>query len=218
MNILVNQALIFYWMMFNPVRLFQRINALDWYQNTLHGWIDDLSIPAHARTLEVACAAGALTEYLAGKGCNASGIDASEKMTAAALANKNHRGHYQTADAKSMPFNDSSFDAVVSASLLNIISEPEKVLAQMTRVCKPGGTVSVLVPKQGISEAQIAELIKTQCSTAFSAAVLTSWHQRAPKMLLQDVRDLFTQAGLTTIREQDYLDGMVTTMSGVKPA
>jgi ubiquinone/menaquinone biosynthesis C-methylase UbiE len=216
MNRLLNQAVILYWMMLNPVKLFKRINALDWYQSTLRAWIDDLNLPANAHTLEVACATGLLTEYLATSGFNAIGIDVSEKMITAALANKDHSGQYQTADAKSLPFKDASFDAAISASLLNTISEPEKVMAEMARICKSGGTVSVLVPKQAISESQIAELIKSQCSTALSAEVLSTWHKRAPKMRPEDVMDLFNQGGLTTNREREYLGGMVTTVSGVR--
>jgi ubiquinone/menaquinone biosynthesis C-methylase UbiE len=216
MKNMMNQAIIFYWMMLNPVKLFQRINALDWYQNTLRAWVDDLVVPNKGNILEVGCASGVLTEYLAASGFNATGIDASDKMIQAALGNKNHRGHFQTADAKSLPFRDLCFDSVISASLLNIVSEPENVLREMSRVCKPGGTVSVLVPRTGVSESQIVQLIHTHCTTAFSQAVLSTWHKRAPKLQAHDVMGLFKLSGLISIRQKDYLGGMVTTVSGVK--
>ena len=216
MNNVLHQARIFFWMMLNPVKLFQRINELDWYKKVLRTWVDDLAKSADAHTLEVACATGALTEYLATGGFNATGIDASDKMINAAKGNKAHRGSYQTADAKSLPFKDSSFDAVISASLLNIVCEPENVMKEMVRVCKPGGIVSVLVPKHGISDTQFAALIKTHCTSAFSAAVLATWHKRAPKMQPQHLMGLFNQGNLATVRTRDYLGGMVTTVSGVK--
>jgi len=216
MNNLLGQAIVFYWMMFNPVRLFQRINELDWYRDTLRTWVDNLALAENAHVLEVACASGELTEYLARSGTHATGIDASDKMIKAALDNNHRRASYQTADAKALPFKDSAFDAVVSASLLNIVGEPNRVIAEMTRTCKQGGVVSVLVPRQGISDAEISELIKSRCATALSAAVLATWHKRAPKVRSRDMLELFSQAGWRDIQEQQYLGGMVTTVSGVK--
>jgi ubiquinone/menaquinone biosynthesis C-methylase UbiE len=212
----LNQALIFYWMRLNHVKLFQRINELDWYKNTLRTWVDNLVMPDNARVMELACATGTLTEYLASNGFDAIGIDASENMIRAARSSASHRAEYRTADAKSLPFENQCVDAVVSASLINIVDEPRKVLAEMVRICKLGGTVSVLVPTQGVSDTQIAELINTRCSSAFSRAVLTTWHQRAPKMRLEDIKNLFNHAGLKSVKERDYLGGMVTSVSGIK--
>ena len=216
MSGLLNQALIYYWMVLNPAKLFQRINGLDWYKNTLRAWVDDLNTPTSAKVLEVASATGVLTEYMAACGFVATGIDASNKMINAALANKHHRADYQTADAKSLPFNHASFDLVTSASLLNIVPEPEKVVSEMTRVCKLDGVVSVLVPKKGFTDDQLAELINSKCVTGFSAAVLSTWNLRAPKMHPQDIVGMFNQSGLKTTQARDYLGGMVTSVSGVK--
>ena len=43
------------------------------------------------------------------------------------------------------PFDDQSFDVVVSAFMLMFVSEPEKVLSEMRRVLKPGGRLVVSV-------------------------------------------------------------------------
>lgn len=216
MKYTINRAIIAYWMILNPVKLFQHINELDWYRNTLHNWVDDLSLAANTRMLEVACATGALTEYLASNGINATGIDSSSKMIKAALSNHARRAKYRCADAKSLPFIPSSFDTVISASLLNVASEPKKILAQMTRVCKHGGTVSVLVPRHGFRDSEIVELTNSTTKTAFSAAALTTWHRRAPKMHSRELIDLFSQAGLVAVKEKHYLGSMVTTVSGIK--
>jgi ubiquinone/menaquinone biosynthesis C-methylase UbiE len=43
------------------------------------------------------------------------------------------------ADAKNLPFDSASFDAVISNSILHHISEPRDVIAEATRITVPGG-------------------------------------------------------------------------------
>lgn len=50
------------------------------------------------------------------------------------------------ADARHLPFRDSSCDAVVNESLLEHVSDPEGVALEISRVVKPGGLVYVSVP------------------------------------------------------------------------
>lgn len=214
MSVIFYQAVIVLWIMFFQPRLFQHINELGWYKHSLHSWIDNLKLQPKAKVLELGCATGVLTEYLAGDGCPVTGIDASEKMIQTALSKDNHRAAYQVADAKSLPFKDCSFDAVVSASLLNIIDTPETVIEEMVRVCKKGGIVSILTPKQGFNDSQLNDLIRKQCGSGFSQAALKIWHKRAPKLAPVTVYNWYKLSGLQIIAEQEYLDGMVTTITG----
>ena len=47
-------------------------------------------------------------------------------------------------DATALPFGDSSFDRVVSRLALHHFAEPARPLSEMVRVCRPGGTVTVV--------------------------------------------------------------------------
>ena len=47
--------------------------------------------------------------------------------------------HYSVADATQLPYADQSFDAVVIANALHVMPEPEKALAEIHRVLRPGG-------------------------------------------------------------------------------
>ncbi len=49
-------------------------------------------------------------------------------------------------DAKSLPFPDGSFDAVICSELLEHVPAPAPVIAECRRVLKPGGTLLVTVP------------------------------------------------------------------------
>ena len=46
---------------------------------------------------------------------------------------------FEIADAMHLPYQDSSFDAVLIANALHIVPDPEKVLREIDRVLRPGG-------------------------------------------------------------------------------
>jgi SAM-dependent methyltransferase len=49
-------------------------------------------------------------------------------------------------DANYLPFADNTFDGVVCETLLEHVVEPERVIAEMFRVLKPGGKIYILMP------------------------------------------------------------------------
>jgi len=50
------------------------------------------------------------------------------------------------AEAAHVPFRDSVFDAVVCSELLEHVPDPPRVLSEIFRVLRPGGTVLICVP------------------------------------------------------------------------
>jgi ubiquinone/menaquinone biosynthesis C-methylase UbiE len=48
-------------------------------------------------------------------------------------------------DARSLPFADGRFDAVISALALNFVPDPARAVAEFARVCVPGGVVAAYV-------------------------------------------------------------------------
>ena len=44
-------------------------------------------------------------------------------------------------DARKLDFPDNSFDTVVAMHLISVVPDPEQVMAEMARVCKPGGQI-----------------------------------------------------------------------------
>jgi len=50
----------------------------------------------------------------------------------------------QKMDAMHMEFDDNSFDRIFAPSVVSVIPDPEKVVAEMLRVCKPEGMVCIV--------------------------------------------------------------------------
>ena len=47
-------------------------------------------------------------------------------------------------DARQLDFPDAHFDTVVAMYLVSVVPEPERVMAEIARVCKPGGQVIIV--------------------------------------------------------------------------
>ena len=90
--------------------------------------------------LELACGTGLLSVRLAGSVKLLEAMDFSEEMILQAKA-KTHssRLHFSVQDATSLPYAEETFDAAVISNALHIMPEPEKALAEIRRVLKPGG-------------------------------------------------------------------------------
>ena len=76
------------------------------------------------------------------------GIDFSTDMLAKAQAkveqlNLKHVAELRQMDARVLDFSDASFDTVAAMHVLSVVPEPEKVMAEIVRVLKPGGRLVV---------------------------------------------------------------------------
>ena len=76
------------------------------------------------------------------------GIDFSEEMLEKARARVREKGLGQVKelrqmDARTLDYPDGHFDMVVAMHLVSVVPEPERVVSEMARVCKPGGKVLI---------------------------------------------------------------------------
>lgn len=96
---------------------------------------------ARGRTLEVAVGTGRNLEHYP-PGVDVTGIDLSQEMLARARARAEGLGRHVAlveADARSLPFDDRSFDTVVCTLSMCAIPDQGRALAEMYRVLVPGG-------------------------------------------------------------------------------
>lgn len=95
---------------------------------------------AGVRVLDVGCGAGFLSNRLALRGWSVAGIDASASSLEIAAARDATRSvRYEIADARELPFRSASFDVVTAMDFLEHVDEPGRVIAEASRVLRPGG-------------------------------------------------------------------------------
>jgi ubiquinone/menaquinone biosynthesis C-methylase UbiE len=113
----------------------------------LAAYLADASLPAGARVLEVGCGTGAITRAVAEWPgvVEAVGVDPSPVFVAKAreLVGDRSSPTFQTADGRSLPFPDASFDAVIFHTTLCHVPEPDIMLAEAVRVLRAGGCVAI---------------------------------------------------------------------------
>jgi SAM-dependent methyltransferase len=99
--------------------------------------------------LDVACGRGASAVHLAERfGCHVTGVDYGVDNIAAAEAQATDRGvahltAFRQGDAEGLPFDDGSFDAVVSECSFCTFSDKATAAAEMARVLRPGGRLGL---------------------------------------------------------------------------
>jgi len=109
--------------------------------------VSRLAVAPGDRVLEVGVGTGlSLPEYPAD--CEVIGIDISEPMLERArlrLAGmRPARVRVEHMDAREIRFPDAYFDKVLAPYVISVVPDPDRVLAEMVRVCRPGGTIIVV--------------------------------------------------------------------------
>ncbi|MFF8828281.1 methyltransferase domain-containing protein [Streptomyces sp. NPDC015131] len=99
--------------------------------------------------LDVGCGPGTITADLAAlvaPGGSVTAVDAAPGVLEGAREVARERGldqvRFTVADAGALPFPDASFDVVHAHQVLQHVGDPVRVLAEMRRVCRPGGLVA----------------------------------------------------------------------------
>lgn len=96
--------------------------------------------------LDVATGTGWAARVLANHGAKVTGVDIAGGLIDAAriLASKAQLDiSFQVGDAEELPFEDESFDAIVSTFGVMFSGRPEVAAAELARVCKKGGRIGL---------------------------------------------------------------------------
>ena len=95
--------------------------------------------------LECACGTGLLSAVIAERCRQLTATDFSEKMLAKARKNcaAFRNVTFWPADITALRWRDESFDKVAAGNVIHLLDEPLKALAELNRVCRPGGTLII---------------------------------------------------------------------------
>jgi len=166
-------------------------------------FLDWLAPRPGQRWVDVGCGNGAFTELLVERCApvEIQGVDPSEGQLG--FARGRHRAgiaRFQQGDAMALPFTDDSFDAAVMALVIFFVPEPEKGVAEMKRVVKPGGTISayawdVLEPG-GFPMGPMQEELRAMGRKPMLPP-------RADVSRMDALRALWTDAGLTDVATRE---------------
>ena len=157
-------------------------------------------IGQHSHVLDVGCGVGATACYLVQKyGCSVTGIDRHESMVAQSQERAKKEGveqstRFRVADARDMPFQDSTFDAVLCESVLTFVEEKQRALDEFARVLKPGGWM-------GLNEEYWR---KTPPPPELVQAARRMWNIEPAILTLADWKTMLENAGLDEIIARPY--------------
>lgn len=177
-------------------------------------------IPPGSRGLDLGCGPGLYTMMLAetpGISVHVTGVDASGEFLekARCLAGQTGMGDrvaFQEGDARSLPFEDKSFDWAFSMDCVGCIPEdPVILLSELKRVVRPGGLIMILIwssqvllPGYPLLE---AKLNATAAGTApFSLTMKPGRHTMCGLEWL-------AQAGLQPARARTYVQDVCAPLS-----
>jgi SAM-dependent methyltransferase len=105
-----------------------------------------VDVAAGWQVLDVAAGNGNASLAAARRGCDVTATDYVEALLARARLRADADGLRLTtrvADAEALPFDDASFDAVLSTFGVMFTPNPERAAAEMIRVCRPGGRIGL---------------------------------------------------------------------------
>ena len=119
-----------------------------WSRLVAADFVDWLRVPPQRTWLDVGCGTGALTATVLAEAdpSEVLGVDPSHGFLESARARiGDGRASFRVGDAESLPVTDRQFDVVVSGLVLNFVPEPDRALAEFTRVAAEGGVVAAYV-------------------------------------------------------------------------
>src|SRR3989338_1240452 len=103
------------------------------------------------RVLDAGSGNGGISIAFAARGAEAEGVDIEEELVAIEKAEAKAIGstaNFQWYEGTTLPFPDEYFDAAISVSVLEHVTDPVNYLSQILRVMKPGGVLYFAFPNR----------------------------------------------------------------------
>ena len=146
--------------------------------------------------LDLGCAGGFMAEALAKRGATVTGIDPAEQAIAAARTHAADEGlniRYDVGMGETLPYSESTFDAVVCVDVLEHVEDLDRVIQECARVLRPGG----LFLFDTINRNLLARLIVIKAAEDWLKLLPKGTHDPAKFIRPDELRDIFARHALT---------------------
>ncbi|MDK7743117.1 demethylmenaquinone methyltransferase [Helcobacillus massiliensis] len=188
--------------------------------------VEALDLRPHSDVLDVAAGTGTSSAAIAAAGHRVIASDFSEGMMQEGRRRQPHIT-FIGADATALPFADDSFDSAVVSFGLRNVQQPQKALAEMTRVVRPGGSVVVCefsTPNNRVFRhvysnylmkalpAMASAVASDGSAYTYLAESIAAWPDQ------QGLRSWFLDAGLEKAQYRNLTGGIVALHRGYVPA
>jgi 2-polyprenyl-3-methyl-5-hydroxy-6-metoxy-1,4-benzoquinol methylase len=165
---------------------------------SLPAFLDAVKPVLADRMLDVGCGTGRFAVSMAPLVAQVVGVDLTSAMLnqarLAQAAAQIENIEWRQFDVNELPFADSDFTLVTSRAMLHHVASPASVIAEMRRVCAPGGRIVVndLTPKP-------------EKVAAFDAIEILRDPSHTHAMTHGELRAIGAESGLTEIAVREYL-------------
>ncbi len=105
-----------------------------------------LDLKPGMKVLDVACGTGNLAIPAAHAGADVTGIDIAPNLieqAQASAADERLEARFDVGDAEALPYDDETFDVVMTMFGAMFAPRPDVTAAELIRVCKPGGVIAM---------------------------------------------------------------------------
>ena len=170
-------------------------------------YLDLLGIAPGERVLEVGCGSGVVLRELARRVAPdgaAVGLDPSPALLAIARELAERDGlaeqiELREGDARSLPFGDAEFDAVLAVTALSHVPEGERAIPELARVVRPGG-------RAGVFDRDADSFIISHPDRALTRRIVacSTDHGSASGWLARQLPSLLEEAGLQDVRVRAF--------------
>jgi len=116
------------------------------YVDGAEEFIKRLNLQPGIKLLDVACGTGNLALPAARSKALVTGVDIAPNLLAQASENAHSEGlqiQFDEGDAEALPYDDASFDVVVTMFGAMFAPRPDLVAKELKRVCRPGGVIAM---------------------------------------------------------------------------
>ena len=181
--------------------------ASDWADANEPAWrgvfdavLDAASVGSGTRFLDIGCGAGGALVSAKERGAVVSGLDASSNLVEIARR-RLPNASIEVGEMEELPFGDEAFDVVAGINSFQFAASIVAALREARRVCRPGGTVAMLV----WGRRQDCDLLASVLPPVFALLPPAPAPAPASPPLAEPgvIEELMREAGLSAARARD---------------